>query len=238
MTKEAIAHYEAALKEAFPRGATGEVFHHWNEARYLIANEALDRMAENARELGLDYEPVWGGGPTNKDYEDAMRAKGLLKLTAALEQPEQEPVAAAWQQGYDQGVADERTSEANIGIAGFDAKVNPARANPYTRPQATEQQYNATSDHRLMEQPAQQEQGDSICQEDDGCPTELAVLQRFWRGQPIPDEHQPAWFKPAQRTWVGLTDWEISQLWIGTSPYFNEVDFAGAIEARLKEKNT
>lgn len=58
MSKEAIAHYEAALKEAFPRGATGEVFHHWNEARYLIATEALDRMAENARELGLDYEPV------------------------------------------------------------------------------------------------------------------------------------------------------------------------------------
>jgi hypothetical protein len=56
MSKEAIAHYEAALKEAFPRGATGEVFHHWNEARYLIATEALDRMAENARELGLDYE--------------------------------------------------------------------------------------------------------------------------------------------------------------------------------------
>lgn len=42
----------------------------------------------------------------------------------------------------------------------------------------------------------------------------------------------------AKRMWVGLTDWEISQLWIGTSPYFNEVDFAGAIEARLKEKNT
>lgn len=43
---------------------------------------------------------------------------------------------------------------------------------------------------------------------------------------------------PAQRTWAGLTDWEISQLWIGTSPYFNEVDFARALEAKLKEKNT
>ena len=49
------------------------------------------------------------------------------------------------------------------------------------------------------EQPAQQEQGDSICQQDDGCPTELAVLQRFWRGQPIPDEHYPAWFRPSQQ---------------------------------------
>ena len=48
--------------------------------------------------------------------------------------------------------------------------------------------------HDLYTSQPQQEQGDSICQEDDGCPTELAVLQRFWRGQPIPDEHYPAWF--------------------------------------------
>ncbi len=37
--------------------------------RQALANAALDRMAENARELGLDYEPVapvqedWGPGP-------------------------------------------------------------------------------------------------------------------------------------------------------------------------------
>lgn len=78
-------------------------------------------------------------------------------------------------------------------------------------------EFEAKSDERLMEdwgpgphehhslparepeQPAQQEQGDSICQEDDGCPTELAVLQRFWRGQYIPYEHYPTWCKPAQR---------------------------------------
>jgi hypothetical protein len=48
-------------------------------------------------------------------------------------------LAAAWQQGYTQGVEDERTSEANIGIAGFGAKVNPARQNPYkTRPNDNE----------------------------------------------------------------------------------------------------
>lgn len=40
-------------------------------------------------------------------------------------------VAEAWQQGYRQGVQDERTSEENIGIAGFGAKVEPARINPY-----------------------------------------------------------------------------------------------------------
>ena len=41
-----------------------------------------------------------------------------------------------------------------------------------------------------------------------------------------------------QRTWVGLTDEEISQLWLCTSPYFDDLDFARAIEAKLKEKNT
>ena len=40
-------------------------------------------------------------------------------------------VAKAWQEGYRQGVLDERTSEDNIGIAGFGAKVEPARNNPY-----------------------------------------------------------------------------------------------------------
>lgn len=74
MSKEAIAHYEAALKEAFPRGATGEVFHHWNEARYLIATEALDRMAENARELGLDYEPA-----QQEPVECANGCRGFVK---------------------------------------------------------------------------------------------------------------------------------------------------------------
>lgn len=38
----------------------------------------------------------------------------------------------AWAEGYSQGVEDERTSEDNIGIAGFGAKVEPARENPYT----------------------------------------------------------------------------------------------------------
>jgi hypothetical protein len=45
--------------------------------------------------------------------------------------PVQEPVAQAWDEGYRAGIDDERTSEASIGIAGFDAKVEPARNNPY-----------------------------------------------------------------------------------------------------------
>ena len=55
----------------------------------------------------------------------------MLALAAALESSVPVGVAEAWQDGYRQGVLDERTSEANIGIAGFGAKVEPARNNPY-----------------------------------------------------------------------------------------------------------
>ena len=42
----------------------------------------------------------------------------------------------------------------------------------------------------------------------------------------------------AKREWVSLTDEVISRLWLRTSPYFNEDDFARAIENYLREKNT
>jgi hypothetical protein len=42
---------------------------------------------------------------------------------------------------------------------------------------------------------------------------------------------------PQQRTWVGLTDEEIDELWESTASYYNTHDFARAIEAKLKEKN-
>jgi hypothetical protein len=57
-----------------------------------------------------------------------IEARDAIK--AALEAKD-EPVALAWAEGYRMGIADERTSEANIGIAGFNAKVEPARENPY-----------------------------------------------------------------------------------------------------------
>jgi hypothetical protein len=71
----------------------------WIEARDAIkqalANEALERKAENARELGLDYEPVWDNLPSNKDVEDAMRMKRLNQLATPPAQPAlvQEPVS-------------------------------------------------------------------------------------------------------------------------------------------------
>jgi hypothetical protein len=38
--------------------------------------------------------------------------------------------------------------------------------------------------------------------------------------------------------WVGLTDEDISNIWHNCKPYYDEDDFARAIEAKLKEKNT
>jgi hypothetical protein len=65
----------------------------------------------------------------------------IVNVQEALAQPEQEPVARAWDEGYRFGVNDERMSEANIGIAGMGMKVEPARNNPYrtTPPQRTEE---------------------------------------------------------------------------------------------------
>jgi hypothetical protein len=45
-------------------------------------------------------------------------------------------------------------------------------------------------------------------------------------------------YTQAQRTWVSLTDEEITDIWAEASPYYHEDDFARAIEAKLKEKNT
>lgn len=36
MLRAAIIHYDVALKHAWPEGAMGESFHHWNEARKLL----------------------------------------------------------------------------------------------------------------------------------------------------------------------------------------------------------
>lgn len=58
------------------------------------------------------------------------RVEGILR-TAIEAAEKQEPVAQVWDEGYRAGVNDERMSEANIGIAGFGAKVEPARNNPY-----------------------------------------------------------------------------------------------------------
>lgn len=80
------------------------------------------------------------GTSTEDDEKRLYRSLqgAIYKLTTPP--ASQEQAAQAWDEGYHQGVADERTSEANIGVAGFGAKVEPARQNPYRTTSSTRQE--------------------------------------------------------------------------------------------------
>ena len=51
------------------------------------------------------------------------------------------------------------------------------------------------------------------------------------------DFWKPLYTTPPQRTWLGLTDEDIDELWESIPSYYNNHDFAQAIEAKLKQKN-
>ena len=121
MSTEAMKLALEALEGIHPGNMTPMAEEYWNKAITAL-QEALAQPQQEPSGWQKIECPICGDMAIATDIPAA--------------QPQQEPVAAvAWQQGYDQGVADERISEANIGIAGFNAKVNPARNNPYTSPQ-------------------------------------------------------------------------------------------------------
>jgi hypothetical protein len=66
--------------------------------------------------------------------------------------------------------------------------------------------------------------------------TEITRFEMDMDGSMEPSEHGE-WvrYEDAQRTWVGLTDDEISHMW-RTSPPASH-DFARAIETAIKKKN-
>jgi ParB/RepB/Spo0J family partition protein len=71
---------------------------------------------------------------TNDSLSKQLLPSGYVALYPGPQQRKpltDEERAAIWAEGYRIGIVDERISEANIGIAGFDAKVDPARQNPY-----------------------------------------------------------------------------------------------------------
>jgi hypothetical protein len=98
---------------------------------------ALDLALEALEDLQRQYSIY------PNSFWDWSKGRGAITaIKQALAAPVQEPVVQAWDEGYRAGIDDERTSEANIGIAGFDAKVEPARNNPYrTTPPAAQRQW-------------------------------------------------------------------------------------------------
>jgi hypothetical protein len=59
------------------------------------------------------------------------------------------------------------------------------------------------------------------------------------KGAYVPDNAQPLYTAPPQRTWVGLTDEEIKTICSenGWDSSWQSLRFARAIEAKLKQKN-
>jgi hypothetical protein len=101
------------------------------EGNTMKAEELADKIEDRSR-FGCETEEQ----ATKRHILACKAAAAELRRLAALEQAAQNnpSFASAWAQGYRTGINDERESETNIGAAGFGAKIEPARANPYTHP--------------------------------------------------------------------------------------------------------
>jgi hypothetical protein len=164
-----------------------------------LANAALDRKAENARELGLDYEPVttlFGSlpvydtppaqpAPVQEDWGPGPHEVHSLPAQMLEHEPENEP---------------------HVSLASVQGQRPYAYANP-----------------------------------------DAMSADTAFRWCEIEEFTMPVWTSPpaAQRTWVGLMDDEILKLaypirWQEVDDFEADkaVNFAQAIEAKLKEKNT
>jgi hypothetical protein len=112
---------------------------HLVDANKMIA-DAVAAERERWQHVARAAQEVTTGGEDKIDaFEVPSHLIAALALAldeapakaAPVAQPQQEQAAKAWAEGYRAGIDDERTSEDNIGIAGFGAKVQPARNNPY-----------------------------------------------------------------------------------------------------------
>lgn len=133
---------EAVYKKCKGRGYTDEGDHEIGSA--LFDCDACTRPAppvvddaEAVAEIVVE-DGHWNNGHFITGHRPAIKgSKGWSKLPIGTKlyarpvPPVVDAEAVAWQAGYQSGVEDERTSEANIGIAGMGGKIEPARANPY-----------------------------------------------------------------------------------------------------------
>jgi len=89
MTKEALKLALECLDGVWRGDYSGNAKEVITAIKEALANEALEKMAENARELGLDYEP-------EQDWIERERAVGYREghqnALKQMAQPEQEPV--------------------------------------------------------------------------------------------------------------------------------------------------
>jgi hypothetical protein len=175
---------------------------------------ALDKKAENARELGLDYEPVWDNLPSSKDVEDAMRIKRLNQLATPPAQPApvQEPVFELQESGweiicdldwiqtlpfgtklYTTPPAAQPASVPTSWMEMVTGNLLRKGVNKHTARELAEHFYRL---HPFAAQPA------PVPEPDHGDELTIAYMSGVQRGKEL----------AAQRQWTGLTDEEIAEL--------------------------
>ncbi len=209
----------------------------------MTKNEALDKKAENARELGLDYEP-W------KPHDTAHRPGGLpqdfIKHEVKNEGDWSEWVNPYSEQYFmkccDCGLVHEmqfkvvKYSEGNECDFVDDPDLQPVfRARRATTPAQpapvqepvrwTDEEYREISDQvisTLVEYGAELRAAD--CQ--------MQILR-----EDLAESRREVAQLKAQRQWVGLTDEEKRQIF-EREDYQGWLDYINAIEAKLRSKNT
>jgi hypothetical protein len=136
--KTAITAIKQALAASVQKGAIGAEYQKspWDEKGISMPPPEAPVQEPVAWRYDLKQTGSFAG--TSTEYSRIKLKIGEnwtpLYTTPPAAQPAptvQEPVAQAWAEGYRAGIDDERTSEANIGIAGMGMKVEPARNNPY-----------------------------------------------------------------------------------------------------------
>ena len=189
--------------------------------RQVLANEALDKKAENARELGLDYEPAqqepvaWGIIASNTgricqveldaDEVEGHNPKHIVPLYTSPPRVK---------------------SNLKQVIELYDSPEQPAQQEPVAWMNILEDGYKCLTHNPIpnwtplyTSPPAQQD---------------IQRLSALVRAQQITIDKLEA-----QRTWVGLSDLNIDEL---ENNYMKSAqtahEFLRAIEAKLKEKNT
>jgi hypothetical protein len=177
--------------------------------------QALNKKAENARALGLDYEPAPMLIGNTVFPSKAQLAEFFLKPPA-----QQEPVAHQYQSR--DGVWRDFISQSHYKATVEDGSW-PIRA-LYTSPPAQQEPVAWGVDWGKA--------GDIPC---------VSIIKRLPGGgiEVVAVEYAPYSYTspPAQRTWVSLTDDEKRQIF-EREDYQGWLDYINAIEAKLKEKNT
>jgi hypothetical protein len=197
---------------------------------------ALDKMAENARELGLDYEPVdgtqvsevwWNGEklmakpiPLEDFYQPAPTVQEPVAWVDLLKQAEEVVRSKPLWKKYIDGTP--LANDIAVWMASFAQEHTTLPAQPAP-----------------VQEPVAWIRGSGL---------EMLKLENgghatVYASEGMSNHSQPLYTTPpaAQRQWVGLTDEEITELEETTTCLANESwlrNLTRAIEAKLKEKNT